>query len=235
MSTIRFSIVVPLFNEAANVKEVVAAFFQLAMRLNDLEIIFVDGASQDGTPELLTSELSRIKSERMKLLALEGRGGYGQDIMRGLQDAGGQFLGWTHADLQTDPTDLLRAFELIEKNPQNTLVKGRRQGRRIFDVAFTSGMELVVRLLLNEKLSDINAQPKVFNREFYKKCLIGQAPSDFSLDLFLLLQAVRSHHKIVEFPVHFHPRIAGEAKGGGSLPTKIALTRRTLKYILGLR
>ncbi len=235
MTKIKYSLIVPLFNEAPNVRNVVSAFHRLVEKQHDLEIIFVDGASKDGTPDFLSRELAATGRERMKLLALKERGGYGQDIMRGLEDAQGVFLGWTHADLQTDPMDLIQAFQLIDNNPVNTLIKGKRKGRGVFDVTFTLGMEAMVRIVLHQKLSDINAQPKVFNREFYETSLKSKAPSDFSLDLFLLLQGLRAGQNILEFPVHFHPRSAGEAKGGGSLRTKLTLTRRTLKYILELR
>ena len=103
------------------------------------------------------------------------------------------------------------------------------------DVFFTFGMQIVVYILLRQKLDDINAQPKLFSKEFYITYIKDNAPSDFSLDLYLLYQAKINNFKIKEIPVFFKDRIHGEAKGGGSLKGKINLVMRTFKYILKLR
>jgi hypothetical protein len=42
--------------------------------------------------------------------------GYGFGILSGLKECTGEFLGWTHADMQTDPKDLLKAFNIIKEN-----------------------------------------------------------------------------------------------------------------------
>ena len=84
-----------------------------------------------------------------------------------------------------------------------------------------------------KKLSDINAQPKIFHKNFLKK--IDNPPSDFSLDLYLLITAKLNNYEILTYPVILKKRIAGLAKGGGSFKGKIKLTCRTLKYIYKLR
>jgi hypothetical protein len=62
------------------------------------------------------------------------------------------------------------------------LVKGERNGRGLFDVFFTASMSVISSFLLGSKLWDVNAQPKMFHRNFMKHLDI--APHDFSLDLF---------------------------------------------------
>ena len=90
-------------------------------------------------------------------------------------------------------------------------------------------------LLLGKWLYDINAQPKLFSKSFYKKYL-SLAFVDFSLDLFLLYQAQKNDYSIECFPVQFKPRQSGEAKGGGgSLTNRIKLVLRTYKYINKLK
>ena len=56
-------------------------------------------------------------------------------------------------------------------------------------------------------------------------------PLDFSLDLYFLLIAKINNYKILENPIAVHKRVAGKAKGGGSLLAKIKLISRTLNYI----
>ena len=47
-------------------------------------------------------------------------------------------------------------------------------------------MQYYASLILGVALNDINAQPKLFSREFYNNYILGQAPHDFSLDLYAL-------------------------------------------------
>ena len=91
-------------------------------------------------------------------------------------------------------------------------------------------MQVYCSLILKKKLNDINAQPKLFSRKFYTDHF-ADAPSDFSLDLFLLLEA----EKIKTIDVFFHKRKLGKAKGGGTMRGKIKLIKRTLDYIKNLK
>ena len=61
---------------------------------------------------------------------------------RACGSAGGEYIGWTHADMQTDPADILKALEIIEREQGLVFVKGNRKGRPLFDVFFTAGMSL---------------------------------------------------------------------------------------------
>ena len=50
-----------------------------------------------------------------------------------------------------------------------------------------------------------------------------------------MVVALQNHYKIVEYPVTWDKRIAGEAKGGGSIKAKFRLIIQTLKCILALK
>ncbi len=99
------------------------------------------------------------------------------------------------------------------------------------ETLLSSGMAMISSWKLGTWLTEINAQPKLFNRSFYEQ-IAGKAPYDFSLDLYWVLQAKR-WGSIATIPVLFLPRTAGEAKGGSgsSLKTKWKIIRRTLTYI----
>src|SRR5690606_27298917 len=122
---------------------------------------------------------------------------------------------------------------LSSPEPDRCFLRGRRVGRGAFDVFFTWGMSVVSSLALGTPLKDINAQPKLFHRGFLD--LMTEAPDDFALDLYALYTAKKHGWHILEQPVHFGKRNAGEAKGGGSLKGKYKLSRRAFGYIFGLR
>ena len=94
-------------------------------------------------------------------------------------------------------------------------------------------MSFFVSILLGKFLWDINAQPTMFHRDFFNTWSLP--PNDFSLDLYLLLTAKLNKYEILEYPFIVYKRIAGKAKGGGSMLTKVNLTLRTLNYIYKLK
>lgn len=232
------SVVIPCFNERENLPLIFERLLEsCGHRSDELEVILVDNGSADGSLEVMHTLVDQhAMKDWLRVHRVEQNLGYGFGILAGLAQARGQWLGWTHADMQTDPYDALRAFdELVTWQGAEAVVKGKRRGRNPLDALFTFGMQLFAWTVLKVKLDDINGQPKVFSRAFYEQHLRANAPHDFSLDLFLLHQALVNGVQILEVPVYFAPRRHGEAKGGGSLRTRIRLIQRTFGYIMRLR
>ena len=225
------SVIIPCYNESENISVI---FNKLSLFDNDVEIVFVDNGSTDNTAERISEKIAEINSSNIKCVSVTNNIGYGHGIMSGVNSASGEVLSWTHADLQTDPSDLLEAYKIYIAHPRypHCILKGRRVGRNFFDAMFTAGMSLLSTILLRVPLSDVNAQPKMFHRNFLKK--LPNPPRDFSLDLYLLYQARIHKYPILEHQVHFGKRLYGESKGGGTLKGKLNLIQRTLKYMLKL-
>ncbi len=231
------SLVIPCFNECENVVLVLERFAELCEDSPvNVELIFVDGGSSDGTLDALKQKISELALLNVIVEQMQTKRGYGYDIMHGVGLARAPVIAWTHADMQTDLKDVFIGFDAYtaSKHPE-TIIKGHRQNRPLLDTAFTFGMQIVTLLLIKTNLNDINAQPKIFSRKFYENHLLSGAPDDFSLDLFLLYRAQKAGAKILTIPVVFADRKHGEAKGGGgSFQNKIKLVKRTFKYIWNL-
>lgn len=226
----RFSLIIPCYNEAANLPLLLDRCKGLAQR-SDIEIILVDNGSTDNSPEVLLNLLPLYSSCRS--VRVEQNQGYGFGILTGLRAAKGAILGWTHADMQTDPQDALQGLELFEKHGLGIFVKGKRYGRPLSDVFFTFGMSIFETLLLGKPMRDINAQPTLFSKAFFETWL--EPPHDFSLDLYAYYLAQQNGLGIYRFPVKFGERAHGVSHWNINWAAKRKFIRRTVEFSLQLR
>lgn len=229
------SIVLPCFNESGNINNIFERFREVLKKRDDIEVILVNNGSTDDTREVMARQLEQPENSFAKVVNVEVNKGYGFGIMSGVNTALGEFISWTHADMQTDPGDVLRALDVINTFPKETkvIVKGRRIARKPLDTLFTFGMSIISSIALSAKLNDVNAQPKLFHKSFLTE--FKNPPDDFSLDLYLLYIARKKNYEIKEVRVNFAQRLHGEAKGGGTLKGKFKLIKRTWSYIFKLK
>ncbi len=92
----KFSLVIPCYNEAANLPLLLDRCKELT-RHGDVEVILVDNGSTDNSPEVLLGLLPRYPGCRS--VRAEENEGYGFGVLTGLRAAHGEILGWTHADM----------------------------------------------------------------------------------------------------------------------------------------
>lgn len=233
---LKLSIVIPCYNEADNIPLILERLSQCIAERRDVEVVLVNNGSIDTSNAVLSRCLAKYDRALFKVVSLPQNNGYGFGILSGLNAASGDVLAWTHADMQTDPKDVLAAFEVFKAEASDqVLVKGKRQNRPAIDRLMTWGMQQVTRLYLKVSLDDINAQPKLFSRAFYELHVKDKAPFDFSLDLYVLYTAHRLGMQCKRIPVVFANRRYGEAKGGGgSWQNRLKLIKRTFAYIKAL-
>jgi len=123
-----FSIVVPVYQNADNLNETVFALLRLQDRLTDydLELIFVDDGSTDGSYDILL-KYYELHSDKINLIKLTKNFGQNSAIYAGIFQARGDAIGIISADLQ-DPCDLF--IEMLEKwRSGKKLIIGERKER----------------------------------------------------------------------------------------------------------
>ena len=226
----QLSIIIPCYNELLSLETLLNKCLKI---INDeIEIILVDNGSVDGSYEYL---LKCNLPKNIIPIRIEKNSGYGNGILTGLNHSKADLVSWTHADLQTDLSDVIEGYNLYKNELLNKicLVKGERKNRNIIDSFFTFSMGIYSSIILKTWLYDVNAQPKIFHRSFLDK--FKSPPLDFSLDLFILYYFKSQKLEVKSFPVYFNKRKFGEAKGGGYFKGKIKLIKRTFFYIHKLR
>jgi len=201
----------------------------------NIEVIFVDNGSSDGTGNEITTILAKINDPRLKTTRVEINKGYGFGILSGLKVSTGHFLAWSHADQQCSPEDVFRVYDslMASKKPSHSFGKGHRTNDRGRAAFLTLTQEFLTRLILGEKMIEINAQPKVFPRTLYTS--FNMPPNGYELDIYAYYKALTNKFDIVSTNVIFHDRRHGKSKWSFSLFSKIKQIIKNFNYLIFLR
>jgi len=228
------SIILPCYNEAGNLPLLLEAYRQVWRDL-PAELILVDNGSTDSTAAVLAGELARPEFAFARSVRVPQNRGYGHGILTGLQAARGEFLAFSHADMQCSPADVFRAYDrlLAAPNPSQTLVKGKRTARDASASLVTNGMAALASTVLLTPLTDINAQPKLFHRSHLAR--LTRPPDGFQFDLYVLYRARQAGLTLLTIPVVFGERVHGQSKSAFNILARYRTIWATITYIFKLR
>ncbi|MBI2578461.1 MAG: glycosyltransferase family 2 protein [Candidatus Aenigmarchaeota archaeon] len=222
------SVIVPCYNEERNLP-LLAERFSKALKGISAELVLVNNGSTDDS-QLVIGRLMK-KYSFVKCVRIKKNIGYGHGIIMGLKHARGRVLAYTHADMQCDPFDVRKAYQIFQQSKSSkVLVKGNRKGR--FSI-LTAGFHTLAALLFLKKYDDVNGQPKLFHRDLMKT--FRQPPLGFQLDFYVQHKALDSGCAIVSFPVKFGVRKYGYSKWAATLPSKARNISRFLGYMIKIR
>jgi len=223
----QLSIVIPVYNEQGSISTLLKEYKKSGMNYN-FELICVNNGSTDNTEKILRD--NKKKYTFIKIVTIRKNIGYGHGIMTGVKSTSGDIVAWTHADMQTHPSDVFRSYTSYKKqNNKNTIVKGSRIDRPFSDTFISACMGAIAAIALRMPINEINAQPKLFPRTFIRH--LSNPPNDFMLDLYFLYKANRMKYTIRTIKVNFPKRAHGKSKWAYSLPSRLRMIKRTLQYI----
>ena len=229
MKKIQYSLIIPCYNEAKNIPVMLKKIKPLLVN-KSIQVVMVNNGSTDDSHKAIGKLKPKVTN--FKYVIVPKNKGYGYGIMQGLKAADGDIIGWTHADLQTNPADFLRAITFFDMD-QHSFVKGKRFGRSFMDYFLTFGMSVFETLLFKKRMFDINAQPTVFSKQFFKS--LPTPPNDFALDLFFYFHAVQKGLTIHRFPVLFGKRFAGTSTWNTGWLARYKFIKRTIEFSLKLK
>jgi len=203
-----FSVVIPVFNEADSIGELLNGIDAVMERLGySYEVVAVDDGSVDGSLETLKQLAGRDR--RIRIYSFRRNLGKSPALTCGFQHAAGQYVFTLDADLQDDPVSLEPMFAaLTDRNLD--VVSGWRKARRDSIVKVISSKifnQLVMRLLFGWSLEDMNSGMKLYRAEVAKDLrLYG------GMHRFIPLMAHELGYRVAEVPVTHHPRKYGASK-----------------------
>ncbi len=209
---INFSLILPCYNEEKNIFIICKEFSNLPIKNYKAELILVNNGSTDKTRYQIQKAIKNNKKKniKIKLINLKKNKGYGGGIYEGLKNASGKYIGWSHADLQTPLIDYFKLYNLI-KNKKNILGKGYRTNNRKFDGIISFFHESLATLILGVKMKEINAQPKIFDKEQMK--YFKKIPFKYTtIDTYVMYNCIKRKVKIKTINVVFKKRKYGQSK-----------------------
>jgi glycosyltransferase involved in cell wall biosynthesis len=204
------SLVIPCYNEEANLRPLVAAVRQAVEPLGlAYEVVITDDCSQDGSWAILkelAGEDARIRAQRLKFNSGESAASWA-----GLKAARGQYLVTMDADLQNDPKDLPKFLDALRQADCvcGTRVSTRGQGDSFIRIASSRIANWVRNRLSGEQISDAGCTYRAFKRECIGNLKFFKGMHRFLPTLFKI-----EGFTVVEISVTNNPRFAGQSHYG---------------------
>ena len=210
----RLTVVVPCFNERANIAPMVASLDRALAGLA-WEVVFVDDDSPDGTAAA-AREIARA-DPRVRCIRRVGRRGLSSAVIEGALSSSADYIAVIDGDLQHDETRLPLLLAALENGADLAVGSRRVTGgdsaglasplRERLSSAGIGIARAVTRTSLTDPMSGFFALPQPLFERLAAR-LTGQG---FKILLDLVL-ASPTPLKIVEIPYRFRPRAAGESK-----------------------
>jgi len=202
----RVSIVVPAYNEARSLPELLAETGE-ALQNIPWEAVVVDDGSTDSTWNVLLGLKSDYPLTALRLGRNQGKAAA---LAAGFSRARGSYVATLDADLQDDPAEIPAMIELMEEQGLD-LVSGWKRKRRdpVTKTLPSKLFNLTVRLTTGIKLHDFNCGLKVYRSAAAKSLrLYGE------MHRYTPVIAAQLGFRVGEKPVHHRPRRYGSTKYG---------------------
>lgn len=213
-------------NERACLEVMLPVFLEKASQSNLDRVIAVDGDSSDGSLELLKQYGVEILKQ-----SLPGRGGAMIEVMQAIPADAYIFFS---PDGNEDPTDLPKFRHALEKGADLVIASRMMHGavneedhqffklRKMANLAF-NWMANVAFGSRNAYISDSINGYRAIRRSLANQLKLDAM--DYTIEYQMTIRAMQKKAKIIEFPTHEYPRIAGTT-GASSIPTGLRFLKR---------
>jgi SAM-dependent methyltransferase len=210
------SVLIPCRNEKGNIESAVTRMPRFA---EDMEILYVEGHSSDGTFE----ECERVRDTHageweIRVARQEGKG-KGDAVRKGFDMASKDILMILDADLTVAPEDLPKFYRAIAEGTGEfingtRLVYPMEEGAmRFLNYWANRTFALIFSFLLNQRFTDTLCGTKVLSKKHYTNIATGRkyfGEFDPFGDYDLIFGAAKLNLKITEVPIRYADRTYGE-------------------------
>ena len=211
------TILIPCRNEKGNIEN---AFLRIPLFCNDIEIIFVEGHSSDGTLDEIQRIISKYPDYDIKVLSQRGIG-KADAVRSGFEVARGDILMILDADLTMPPEDLPKYYEALVTgkgefiNGSRLVYPMEKDAMRFLNQIANHMFSLLFTYLLNQRFTDTLCGTKALYRNHYEKIVANRSYfGDFDPfgDFDLIFGATKLNLKVVEVPIRYASREYGTSQ-----------------------
>ncbi|MFW5920587.1 MAG: glycosyltransferase family 2 protein [Polyangiales bacterium] len=205
------TVVMPVFNEEATVEGIVERV--LAAPVDSLELVVVDDASTDRTPELLRERWGDHPSVR--LFRQPDNRGKGAALRKGFSEARGRFVVVQDADLEYDPEEypILLAPLLADKADVvygSRFLGGSHRVLYYWHSVANRMLTTLSNMVTDLNLTDMETCYKVFRRELLEQ--IDLQEDRFGIEPEITAKVAALGARVYEVPISYHGRTYAEGK-----------------------
>jgi len=211
----RILVIVPTYNEAKNLSQIVPAILKQDPRL---EVLVVDDNSPDGTGDI-ADRMAQSKT-RVHVLHRQAKEGLGRAYLAGFRwglAQGHQAMFEMDADFSHDPSFIPAFLTAVE---EADLVLGSRYATGvnvinwpISRLLLSIGANLYARIITGLPLTDSTGGFKCFRREVLEAIDLDRVRSNgYAFQIEMSFRAWKKGFRLKEIPIIFHDRVEGQSK-----------------------
>lgn len=209
----RLSIVVPVYNEAQTIAQVLNRVDEIDIGNIEKEVIVVDDGSTDGSAEIIERRMAEGAADRIAHLSIINLG-KGAAIRFGFKYATGDIVMIQDADLELDPAEAGRLIAPILEGRADVVYGSRflkgSPGIPLRTRLANRALTWLTNVLFGARLTDMETAYKVFRREVLQK--ISLRCVGFDIEPEITARVLRAGYGILEVPVAYNPRRRDEGK-----------------------
>ena len=220
MASLRALVVIPTYNEADGVEDLLG---QALAADPDLHVLVVDDSSPDGTGDIVAKLAEQ--NDRVTLMTREEKQGLGKAYLAGFaRGLGGPYDCFVEmdADLSHDPADLPRLIEAIgdadvvigSRYVSGGAVSGWSRGRHLLSWSANR----YARTLLGFPTKDSTSGYRCYRREVLETLeLAAIATEGYAFQVEMTYRSWQNGFRITEIPIVFRERASGQSKMSGEI------------------
>jgi glycosyltransferase involved in cell wall biosynthesis len=209
----KLSVFFPMWNEQDYIERAIDAAREECEDLMaggdiiDYEVIIIDDASTDATPEI--AERIASADHRVRVVRHPENRKLGGSMKSGFAAATGDLVLYTDADLPFDMHDVHKAMRLLRYYDADMVSAYRfdRTGEGYVRTVYSFFYNLMVRVLFGVRMRDINFAFKLCRTDIFRRVELKSEGS--FIDAELVVKAQKHGYTVIQFGVDYFPRTRG--------------------------
>lgn len=204
----KLSIIIPTFNEAATLSQIIQRVKKQSLKGVIREIIVVNDGSTDATKQILA------RQPGIKIVTLSKNQGKGAAVRAGLKQAAGDYILIQDADLEYDPADIQSLLNPI-LNKKAQVVYGSRflgphKNMLFWHLMGNQFLSFLTNLLFNTTLSDMEVGYKLIPKKVLNSITLKE--NRFGFEPEITAKILKTGIRIYEVPISYSGREFSEGK-----------------------